>query len=190
MNICIFPGTFNPIHTAHLKMAEIAVEKFGFDKIIFIPAYIPPHKNIQSNLAKHRYNMVKLAIKGNRKFDISDIEYQSEGKSYSLITVKKILEQYNLNPPLNFIIGTDAFVKLDSWYKSEELKSLVHFIVFQRKGDGCEKVYENFKKNGWNFEIVQNDYMNISSTDIRRGNAINQINPEVEEYIKTNELYG
>ena len=78
MNICIFPGTFNPIHRAHLKMAEVVLEKFKFDKIIFIPAYIPPHKELNMDLAIHRFNMVRIAIASNPKFDISDIEYQSE----------------------------------------------------------------------------------------------------------------
>ena len=93
MSICIFPGTFNPIHNAHIKMAEFAVKNYNFEKIIFIPSYIPPHKEVDKVLAKHRYNMVKLAIANNPKFVISDIEYMSEGKSYSLITVKKIIEQ-------------------------------------------------------------------------------------------------
>ena len=61
MTICIFPGTFNPIHEAHLKMAEFALTNYGFDKVIFIPSYIPPHKELNRNLAKHRFNMVKLA---------------------------------------------------------------------------------------------------------------------------------
>ena len=62
MSICIFPGSFNPIHEGHLKMARHALEKYNFDKIIFIPAYLPPHKEIDKNLAKHRYRMVELAI--------------------------------------------------------------------------------------------------------------------------------
>ena len=73
MKICVFPGTFNPIHLAHLRMAQFAVQKFGFDKVIFIPAFIPPHKQIDSNLATHRYNMVKLAVQNNLRFGISDI---------------------------------------------------------------------------------------------------------------------
>ena len=71
MNICIFPGTFNPIHHAHLMMANFALTRYKFDKIIFIPSYIPPHKNVNRNLADHRYEMVKLAIKQNPKFEIS-----------------------------------------------------------------------------------------------------------------------
>ena len=110
MSICIFPGTFNPIHKAHLKMANFALEKYKFDKVIFVPAYIPPHKEINSNLAKHRFNMVKLATATNPRFEVSDFEYKNEGKSYSILTVKKFIEQYKNTNRLNFIIGTDALL--------------------------------------------------------------------------------
>ena len=180
MSICIFPGTFNPIHEGHLKMAKFALEKYQFDKIIFIPSYIPPHKIIDKNLASHRFEMTKLAIKNNPKFEVSDIEYKLEGKSYSLITVKKIIEQYDIKGRLNFIIGTDAFAKIETWYKAEELKPLVHFIVFPRRGD----VIEN--KETWDYEIVDMDYVDISSTEIRKG--LKTIT-KIEGYIKENGLY-
>ena len=73
MTICIFPGTFNPIHDGHIKMAEYALQKYNFEKIIFIPAYFPPHKEVSLNLAKHRYKMVELAIQNNPKFEVSNI---------------------------------------------------------------------------------------------------------------------
>ena len=104
MAICIFPGTFNPIHEAHLRMANFALQNYGFEKIIFIPAYIPPHKEISANLAEHRYRMVELATSKNPKFEVSDIEYKRDTNSYSLITVKKIIEQYNIKEKLNFLI--------------------------------------------------------------------------------------
>ena len=188
MKLCIFPGTFNPIHNAHIKMAKFALENFGFDKVIFIPSYLPPHKELDKNLTRHRFNMVKLAISNNRNFDISDIEFQSEGKSYSLITVKKIIEQYNIKGKLNFIIGTDAFAKLDSWYKAEELKNLVHFIVFPRRGDGNEEMYKNFRKNGWDFELVNCLFMDVSSTAIRSSGA-DDLNKRVKDYIEEYGLY-
>lgn len=188
MSICIFPGTFNPIHDAHIKMAEIALEKFGFEKIIFIPAYIPPHKNVEKSLAEHRLNMVKLATSVNPKFEVSDFEYKNEGKSYSLITVKKFIEDYSINGRINFIMGTDAFVKLESWYKADELKKLVHFIVFKRRGDGNEEIYQNFKTNGWDFELLENDYMDISSTEIRMS-ANSSTDEKVKGYIKEHGLY-
>lgn len=189
MNICVFSGTFNPIHNGHLKMAQYVADNYNFDKIIFIPAYIPPHKNIDKNLAEHRYKMVELAICNNPKFEISDIEYKSEGKSYSLITVQKMIEKYNIVGKLNFIMGSDSFVKLNTWYKPEELKKLVHFIVFPRRGDGDEHTYEQFRNKGWDFEITGMDYVDISSTDIRENIENSKINNKVEEYIKENGLY-
>lgn len=180
MTICIFPGTFNPIHDGHLKMAEYALEKYNFDKIIFIPAYIPPHKILDKELALHRYEMVKLATSQNPKFEVSDIEYLSEGKSYSLITVKKIIEQYCIKTRLDFIIGTDAFAKINTWYKADELKKLVHFIVFPRRGDTVEQMSD------WDYELTDMDYVDVSSTEIRNGSSKNT---SVEGYIKKNGLY-
>ena len=163
MNICIFPGTFNPIHEAHIQAAEFALEKYNFDKIIFIPAYIPPHKTIDKDLASHRFNMVKLAISDNPKFDISDIEYKDEGKSYSLITVKKIKEMYNIQGRVNFIIGTDAFEKIKTWYKTDELSKITHFIVFPRE---VKIKKEDFVE--YDFELADMEYLDISSTKIRQ----------------------
>ena len=184
MTICIFPGTFNPIHIAHLKMAEFALKNFNFEKIIFIPSYIPPHKEIESSLAKHRLNMVKLAISYNKNFELSDIEYKSEGKSYTLITVQKIREIYNINDRLNMIIGTDAFANIRSWYNVDELKNLVHFIVFQRDIIINPKEFEDF-----DFEFAPMDYIDISSTEIRQKQKQEKIT-SVKEYINKNELYN
>ncbi len=189
MVICIFSGTFNPIHNAHIKMAEYALENYGFDKIIFIPAYLPPHKQIEGELASHRYKMVELATSKNPKFEVSDIEYKRNEPSYSLITVKKIIEQYNIDGRLNFIMGTDSFVKLNTWYKADELKKLVHLIVFPRRGDGDEKIYAKFRADGWDFEVTNMDYEDVSSTEIRCAQK-SDIDKKVEEYIKENGLYS
>jgi len=186
--ICIFPGTFNPIHNAHIEMAEFALYKYKFDKIIFIPSYIPPHKDIDKNLAQHRFNMVKIAISNNDKFEVSDLEYKSNQKSYSLITVKKIIEQYQIEGKLNFIIGSDAFVKLESWYHPDELKELVHFIVFPRRGDGNNITYNKFKENNWDFELVNCLFMDVSSTDIRNLKK-QHTDKKVKDYIEKNGLY-
>lgn len=189
MSICIFPGTFNPIHNAHLKMANFALEKYKFDKVIFVPAYIPPHKEINSNLAKHRFNMVKLATATNPRFEVSDFEYKNEGKSYSILTVKKFIEQYKNTNRLNFIIGTDAFAKIESWFNAEELKNLVHFIVFPRHGDENKEIFSELKEKNWDFEMAKMDYVDISSTEIRESLNESMLDEKVEDYIKDNGLY-
>ena len=185
MTICVFPGTFNPIHLAHLLMAQYAVKKFGFEKVIFIPSYIPPHKSVDSSLAKHRYNMVKMAVEKNLRFGISDIEYKSEGKSYTLITVKKIIDIYKVEGRLNFIIGADAFNNIKTWYKADELKDLVHFIVFPRSGyDINPNDYE-----GYSYELMDSYNIDISSTEVRDEHK-DFVTKEVKDYIKNNGLYN
>ena len=134
-------------------MAQFALQKYGFEKIIFIPSYIPPHKQVNSNLAKHRFNMVKLVCDKISKFEVSDIEYKSENTSYTLITVKKIIDKYKIEGRLNFIIGTDAFGKIRSWYKVDKLKNLVHFIVFPRGED----IIKNEEFKDFSFEVVDAD---------------------------------
>lgn len=181
MDICIFPGTFNPIHEAHLKVAQFALEKYGFEKVIFIPSYLPPHKEISKNLAAHRFKMVEMATAKNPRFEVSDIEYKHEGKSYSLITVNKIREEYNITDKLNFLIGTDAFEKIDTWYRANELKELVHFIVFNRG-------IRLSPKDGWEYELAEMDFIDISSTEIRHTH--NNTIKEVKEYIENNGLYA
>ena len=161
MTICIFPGTFNPIHKAHIKMAEFALDYYKFEKIIFIPSYLPPHKDINPMLATHRLNMVKLAVSENPKFVVSDIEYKNKEKSYSLITVKKIINDYNISGRLNFIIGTDAFENINSWYNADELKQYVHFIVFPR---GVALT----AKDRFDYEIAPMNFIEISSTKLRQ----------------------
>jgi nicotinate-nucleotide adenylyltransferase len=194
MTICLFQGTFNPIHKVHLEVAKFAYEHFGFDKIVFVPAFIPPHKFIDKSLAKHRYNMVKIATEKFKCFSVSDIEFQSDEYSYTYNTIIKLKKDWNITEKINFIIGTDAFEKIQTWYKSEDLKELVHFIVFPRANDVNPSDFEHLKMLGYDFEFAPMQYNDISSTQIRdyikNGNSIENLEiPEVMEYIKNNELY-
>ena len=149
MKMCVFSGTFNPIHNGHLYMAEYALEKFGFSKILFIPAFKPPFKESVPELTEHRFNMVKLAIENNPQFEISDIEYRLGGKSYTYRTICELYKEYEIDGKISFIIGTDAFETLDKWYESEKLRKLVDFIVFVRKNDFDIKKYDKMKEKGY-----------------------------------------
>lgn len=192
MKLCIFAGTFNPIHNAHLMMAQYAVDNFGFDKILFIPAFKPPHKDYDNNLSEHRFNMVKLAIENNSHFEISDIEFQRESKSYTYLTILELYKLYNVDGKINMLIGTDAFEKIESWYETDKLKELVDFIVFVREN---EKVnFDKLKEKGYNFKFTQMPFCDISSTEIRQKIKTNQsiqnlVKKEVKEYIEKNGLY-
>lgn len=194
MELCIFSGTFNPIHNGHLYMAEYVIKNFGISKILFIPAFVPPFKNTAPELAEHRYKMVELAIKNNPDFEISDIEFRHSGKSYTYLTIKELYEQYKIDGKINFIIGTDAFESLDRWYKSEELRKMIRFIVFVRKNDFDSSKYDIMKTNGYDFKFANMQFNDISSTEIRERIKNNKelaglLPAEVERYIKENGLY-
>jgi nicotinate-nucleotide adenylyltransferase len=95
MKLCVFQGTFNPIHNAHLRVAKYVLNKYDFDKLLFIPAYKPPHKKYDDNMSVHRLNMVKLAVEDehNSKIEVSDIEYKREGKSYTYLTICELYKK-------------------------------------------------------------------------------------------------
>lgn len=194
MRLCVFQGTFNPIHKIHLEVAKYAKEHYNFDNILFIPAYIPPHKNIDKKLADHRFNMVKLAISDYNYFNISDIEYKHNTNSYTYNTITELYKKYDIDGKINFLIGTDAFIKIESWYKTEELKDLVHFIVFKRTDNFNPSDFDKLKEKGYDFEFSQMKYTDVSSTELRQnvknGKSINDLElPKVKEYIKEHGLY-
>ena len=194
MKLCVFQGTFNPIHNAHIRVANFVAEKYDFDKILFIPAFQPPHKELDLNLSQHRFNMVKLAISKNSKFDISDIEFKRKGKSYTYLTICELYKKFDIEGKINFIIGTDAFEKIETWYKTNELKKIVEFIVFIRGNDFDTSKLESLKNKGYVFKLDILPFEDISSTQLRynvkNGKDIKTYtNKEVEEYIKKHGLY-
>ena len=194
MKLCVFQGTFNPIHNAHLRVANDVVSNFNFDKILFIPAYDPPHKESDLSFSTHRLEMVKLAVKDNPKFETSDIEFKRGGKSYTYLTIKELYSQYDIDDKICFIIGTDAFEKIETWYKIDELKKIVKFIVFVRENCFDYSYYEGLKDKGFDFEIQILSYLDISSTELRtkisRDEDIsNYVEKGVKEYIEKNGLY-
>lgn len=194
MRLCVFQGTFNPIHKIHIEIAKFAKKHYGFDNVLFIPAYIPPHKTLDKMLANHRYNMVELAISDYKYFSISDIEYKKEKNSYTYNTIKELYNIYDIEGKINFLIGTDAFKEIESWYKADKLKDLLHFIVFKRSDDFKPEEFNFLKDKGYDFEFSPMDYVDISSTALRnnvnKGYSIKDMElPEVREYINKNGLY-
>ncbi|MCM1339847.1 MAG: nicotinate-nucleotide adenylyltransferase [Muribaculaceae bacterium] len=194
MNLCVFQGTFNPIHKAHLNLAEFVLKTYQPDKLIFIPAANPPHKSYNPEYSRHRYNMVKLAIETNPAFLISDIEYQRGGKSYTYLTICELRKIYNINERILFIIGTDAFEKIESWYEFDKLKDLVKFIVFVREDNFDITRYDYLKERGVVFEFQPLPYTDISSTELRqrikdKKDISSFVTKNVEEYIRKNGLY-
>lgn len=172
MKICLFQGTFNPIHNAHLQICEYAKKHFDFDKIILIPAARPPHKNIDEESAVHRLNMAEIAAKDIDYIEVSDIEYQRDDISYTVPTVEEIYEKYPVDGMINFIIGTDAFKNIESWYETEKLKKMVDFVLFVREDEQSLKADETYlqklRQKGYNYRMMKMPFVDISSTQIRK----------------------
>lgn len=163
MKKCYIFGTFNPIHNSHIKIAEYLLTQ-GFSKAVFVPAYCPPHKESDEKHAKERLKMVKLAVKNYKNFEVSDIEFKRKTPSYTYDTIKQLYK----GERINFAIGTDAFEKIETWYKSNELKEMLNFLVFERQENFNSEKLDYLKKKGYMFHIMKMPFEDISSSEIRK----------------------
>lgn len=193
MKLAILSGTFNPIHKAHISIAKYVQKEFNYDEIFLIPAYNPPFKDNCAS-AHARLEMVKLATIGQSGLRVSDIEFENAGKSYSYITIKKLYERYDIEGKIGFIIGTDAYVKLDKWYEADKLKKLVDFVVFEREIPLNDEKVELLRKKDFNLLKANLQFTDISSSEIRKriknGETFsNFVEKAVEEYINEHGLY-
>ena len=128
----ILGGTFNPIHLGHLAVAEEVRERFSLDRVLFIPAYIPPHKSVDVALAKARLAMVRMAIEDNTHFGLSDIEIRRGTKSYTVDTLKELKD--SVQASMYFLIGSEAFFQIHTWKNPPGLFQYAHFVIMEREG--------------------------------------------------------
>ena len=191
----VFGGVFNPVHLAHLIMAEDVRQQVHLDKVIFIPSANPPHKNMEELIdANARLDMINLAIEGNDYFESSDIEIQNAklSKNYTVNTLLKLREKYkDDNVKLYLIIGMDNLIRLHTWKDPGKLFMLSEVIVMNRPGYLISDV-----KNEYSNRVlyVPAPDINISATDIRHKimekKSIRYLVPDsVEKYILENKLY-
>ena len=195
----IIGGTFDPIHYGHLIAAEWAKEVYDLHKIIFVPAYHPPHKESNAISDKeYRYNMVELAIAENPDFTISDYEIKKVGTSYTIDTLNYFKIIYP-NSQLYFIAGLDSLLNLPTWKDVAEILALSTFIVATRAGYNIkpdDDVYKNLPNNAKEkISFYKIPTLEISSSAIRKRisqkKSIKYLVPErVEKYILENNLYG
>ena len=136
MKTCLFGGTFDPPHFGHLIVAQTIFEAEHFDKIVFIPAHTPPHKKGKKiSSLELRLEMLKIAIKDNPNFEISDIEIKRGGVSYSLETVRDYKEQTKLSrDELFYLIGSDSLKKFHACENPEAILKECQLIVAIRPG--------------------------------------------------------
>lgn len=133
MGLGIFGGTFDPVHTGHLALAEKAKTQFHLEKVIFVPAFLSPHKNEDSKitLPDMRYAMVEEAIRGKPGFEMSRIEIDRRGRSYTVETLRYFKKNYP-GQSLFLIMGEDSYRNLSGWREPDEIKRLAHLLVAPR----------------------------------------------------------
>ncbi len=194
----IMGGTFDPIHNGHLATVEFVRKQLGLEKVLFVPAYVAPHKiGGEFSPAQDRYKMTALAIKDNVYLELSDIELRREGVSYTYDTLVALKQQYGNEYELFFIIGADSVVALDSWHRVREIMQICTFVAATRPGFApvVENVIADFGTLGTKSILwVDTPEVNISSTEIRErvkhGYSINELVPKaVAEYIQQKDLY-
>ena len=198
MKIGIYGGTYNPPHTGHMQAALEAVRLLKLDKLLLIPDRIAPHKEIPSGspAPEQRLQMLRIAAADCPEMEVSDIELQREGPSYSYLTVEQLRAQYP-DAELILLMGTDMFLSFHTWREPERITKEATLGVFFRGEKGeREKILakkHQLEEAGAKVELVENRILNISSTQLRRLIAFRcagEFLPEgVYEFIRENGLY-
>ncbi|MCX8023392.1 MAG: nicotinate-nucleotide adenylyltransferase [Syntrophorhabdaceae bacterium] len=213
MRVGIFGGTFDPVHYGHLRAVEEVREAYSLDRVYFVPAYIPPHKQTKKITDyDFRLKMLKAAIRNNRYLRLSDMEIRRKGVSYTIDTIKAFERRFG---EIYFIVGLDAFLEIDTWHRYTELFSHTNFIIMERpvkagvnegvrgkdifprevRGEITEYDRESFQhKSGKRIYIYRVTPLDISSTLIRTciksGKSIRYLVPSpVERIIGEKMLY-
>ncbi len=189
----IFGGTFNPIHNGHLHLLKEADKALSFDRILLIPANLPPHKQAP-DLApgKERLEMARLAAAGMEKVFVSDIELKAKGKSYTVLTLEKL---HALFPEERFtlLMGADMLLTFDQWYRWQDILKLADLAAFARN-DGEEEALLKKAEEFSGARVIRTEPLPLSSTEIREilkkgGDVSNMVPEAVLSYIKRRGLY-
>ncbi len=197
--IGIYGGTFNPPHIGHISAAVEAVKRLSLDRLLLIPDRIAPHKQLPEDSAspEQRLAMLRMAVDGIPKLEVSDIELRREGKSYTYLTVLALREQYP-NAQLVLLMGTDMFLCFDQWMHPEIILKNASLGVLYRgdKGeiDAIEAKKQEMEERGARVELVKNDILPLSSTELRRlltfGCGDSYLPSGLGEYIRRHGLYS
>lgn len=212
MKTGILGGTFNPIHLAHLRIAEEVRIACGLDRVLFMPAATPPHKPLADDIPfVHRYAMVEAAVDDNPFFFPCDLEAQRPGKSYSVATLEILHRQFP-DDEFYFIIGMDSYRAIDTWKDYSRLFGLTNLVVAARPGhvgddplgllpvvmreQFCYDDSSNILRHcsGNRVIFLKETFLDVSSTRIRQQVAeqgsIRYLVPSVvEDYICRHDLY-
>ncbi|MFH1847430.1 MAG: nicotinate-nucleotide adenylyltransferase [Candidatus Omnitrophota bacterium] len=189
MKIGLLGGTFNPIHAGHLILAQECWYRLKLDKVIFIPAYAPPHKQVEGDISvPDRLNMLRLALHGDTRFEISTYEIDQNKIVYSVDTIRFFIDKYGDSAEIFFLTGSDSSQDLFAWKNIEKILDLTTFIIAVRPGWEKQSLYEQKVKR------TEMPLIDISSSmirdRIRKCEPIDYFVPStVVQYIRDKGLY-
>ena len=217
MKIAVFGGTFNPLHIGHSMLADTIITELGYDKILFVPTFITPHKKYTGNVtSQQRLEMVRAfcASEGKGHFETETCEFDRGGVSYTSDTLEFLTQKYKdqLEGKLAFVMGDEVAAEFDKWRNPEKVSALADLIIVHRYPDiGAieQTLYKNTPSGDYkgdfavkfdsdNFKYphvyIENPMLPVSSTDIRsriaQGKSFRYlVPPAVYEFIAKNGLY-
>ena len=169
VRIGVLGGTFDPVHYGHLRLAEETMEAFDLQRILFMPSGNPPHKDgAVVTDAGDRLEMLKLATDGHPRFDVSRIELDRQGPSYTVDTLVRLREEYGTRAEIYFILGADAVLELHTWKEPERVLALCRLVAAARPGFDLERL-RSVPVPGLSdrLSFVPGPRMDLSSTQIR-----------------------
>ena len=192
MKLAVLGGSFNPPHIGHLALAEDVRITFGYDKVLFIPVHLPPHKQLALGATdEDRLEMVSLAVKDNPFFEVDGCEIKRGGVSYTIDTLRLLKERYKnvLEGKIGFIIGDDLAEGFSTWHCAEQIPVEADLILACRNHSDVTKLdfpYEH--------KTILNDIVSVSSSEIRQKIASGKswrylVANEVYRYIESRHLY-
>ena len=197
--IGVFGGSFDPVHMGHLTIAQDAVEQLELDRLIFVPAAVPPHKQGRTLAeGRHRLAMLELATEANLSFEVSDMELRRGGLSFTVDTMTQVQADHP-GAELFFIVGLDSLTILHSWRNVGKLLEMCTVVPFARGGEDAARVAAQIQLPGdWETRLLERmiriHEIEISASEIRmrlaEGLSIRYlVPPEVEMYIAEHGLY-
>lgn len=188
----IFGGTFNPPHYGHIRVAQRALDQYSLSKVLFVPSGVPPHKEVACGVTPmQRYEMVRRAIQGHPGFDVSRIEIDRNGPSYTVDTIRELSKHYPQG--ICFIVGADLVLDIESWKEPHALLAEVPFVLAPRHGIGNEAF-----SGGWfrkaDLRFLDMEEVDLSSRWLRariaQGKSCSEwMPPEVASFIREHGLY-
>jgi nicotinate-nucleotide adenylyltransferase len=206
----ILGGTLDPVHTGHIATALAARRQLGLDRILLMPARVPPHRTVRPSASGyHRFAMAALAIQGLDGLEVSDLELRSPGTSYTSDTLAQLRGRGFRPSQIFFITGADAFAEIETWHRYPDVLDMANFVVVARPGYDPRIVASRFealatravdaahgarRSGGVSIFLVDAPTPDVSSTEIRRrlasGQSIRGLVPAgVEAYIRQHRLY-